>query len=92
VSGTLANDRPFQRTVSKKVTAIIGDPCASVEGTSDGHVKNRTFHVQLESFRRCRARCPEPGSLAHIRFPNKTLTVGFVDDGATCHAVIESKS
>lgn len=79
LDGTTAHDKKFSYHSSHTVTWTLGEACFSLDGTSEGQVRQRDIKTEVQNFKRCRRGCPEAGGKIIVTnvAKNKIVTIEF---------------
>ena len=82
ITGTTARGRTFTRKRRSTIIWTVGDACYTLDGASEGDVKNETIKVEVTGFRRCRRGCPDAGGKVSITKVSKNRTITLAYDGS----------
>lgn len=79
LDGTTAHNKAFSYHSSHTVSWTLGEACFSLDGTSEGQVRQRDIKTEVQSFKRCRRGCPEAGGKIIVTnvAKNKVVTIEF---------------
>lgn len=79
LDGETQHGKPFSYRSTHTVGWSLGEACFSLEGTTEGQVRQRDIKTEVQSFRRCRRGCPEDGGKIIVTnvAKNKVVTIEF---------------
>lgn len=79
LDGTTRRGKSFGYQNHYTVSWTLGEACFSLDGTTEGQVRNRDIKTEVKGFKRCRRGCPEPGGKITVTnvAKNKVVTIDF---------------
>lgn len=79
LDGTTARGKAFSYRSAHTITWSLGDACFTLDGTTDGQVRQRDIKTEIQSYKRCGRGCPEAGGKIIVTnvAKNKVVTIDF---------------
>lgn len=89
LSGVSAGGRTLERTTAHTISWRLGEPCFSLDGTSEGRVDRRSIRTDIQGFRRCRRACPDAGGKIIVTNVDANEAFELVYDGTNRATFVE---
>lgn len=79
LDGTTAHDKKFSYRSTNTIAWTLGDKCFSLDGSTEGQVRQRDIKTEIQSYKRCGRGCPEAGGKIVVTnvAKNKVVTLDF---------------
>jgi hypothetical protein len=79
LTGKTVRGKSFSYQSTTTVAWTLGEACFSLDGTTEGQVRQRDIKTEVQNFKRCRRGCPEDGGKIIVTnvAKNKVVTIDF---------------